>query len=101
MKKLIILLLLTALSACLLIAQTKPANPAPVQQPDKGFKGVQSYVEKTELVVEVKSLIPTTDVFQDKSDTYIPSGDYKFTYNLDQLRKNSDILLNKWLKESK
>lgn len=88
------------LSGLLAQTATQPTtqNPAPTPA---GFRGVQSYVEKTEFTVEAKSLIPDTAVFQDKTDTYIKSGEYKFSFSLESLRKNSDILLNKWLKESK
>jgi len=64
-------------------------------------KGVRQYVEQQTMIIEVKSQIPDVDVFQDKSDTYQKAGDYGFTFNLETVKENSDILLNKWLKESK
>lgn len=102
MKKYLLLIIAVALSGISLFAQTA-TRPATQPNPPAttGFKGVDSYVEKQEFTVEAKSLIPATGIFQDKTDTYQKSGDYKFTFDLDSLRIDSDNLLNKWLKESK
>ncbi len=53
--------------------------------------------KKKELVI-IKALIPSTDIFQDKSDTYRRESQFSFGENI---HKQSDTLLNKWLKESK
>lgn len=74
-----------------------PTTPTTITPP----KGVRQYVEQQELIIELKSQIPDLDVFQDKTDTYQKAGEYGFTFNLDTVTENSDILLNKWLKESK
>ena len=100
-KQLLLVFALGMLTLCLQAqTATQPTTQNPAQTP-AGFRGVQSYVEKAELAIEAKSLIPDTAVFQDKTDTYVKSGEYKFSFSLESLRKNSDILLNKWLKESK
>ncbi len=103
MKKHILILILMAVAMGVLFAQEAPAateQPAanPVVTPPRG---VRQYTETQELIIELKSQIPDTDVFQDKSDTYNKAGYYGFTYNHESLVKNSEILLNKWLKESK
>lgn len=102
MKKYLLLIIAVAISGTYLFAQTatQPATQQPTQ-PAANFRGVEAYVEKQEFIVETKSLIPATGIFQDKTETYLKSGDYKFTFDLDSLKENSDNLLNKWLKESK
>ena len=100
MKKSFLLLAAMLFLAYIGYAQTVTPQPTNQQQP-KGFEGVGQYVEKEELIIEVKSLIPPTGVFQVKSDTSQKSGEYKFSFSLEDIRKQSDILLNKWLKESK
>ena len=98
MKKYLLLVIAVAIGGTCLFAQA--ATPQPTQ-PASNFRGVEAYVEKQEFIVETKSLIPATGIFQDKTETYLKSGDYKFTFDLDSLKENSDNLLNKWLKESK
>lgn len=51
------------------IIYAQAATTTTQQQPVKGFEGVRRYVEEKELVIEIKALIPSTDIFQDKSDT--------------------------------
>lgn len=100
MKKNILILILMTVSLGILVAQpatqTAPANPV-VAPP----RGVQQYTETQELIIDLKAQIPDTDVFQDKSDTYNKAGVYGFTFDKESLIENSEILLNKWLKESK
>ncbi|GAB1468531.1 hypothetical protein MASR2M64_12630 [Candidatus Cloacimonadota bacterium] len=92
MKKCLLLFAALGLSVCGLMAQA--AQPG-------GFNSVQSYVEKEVLDINVKALIPASDEFREKSDTYQKAGEYNFTFNQESMRENSEILLNKWLKESK
>lgn len=103
MKKNILILILMALALGILSAQPAPAvpeetNATPVVTPPRG---IRQYTETQELIIELKSQIPDTDVFQDKSDTYNKAGLYGFTFDQESLEENSEILLNKWLKESK
>ena len=102
MRPHVILMLILLIGAGIVWAQQAPAepdrNPAPTTNPPRG---VRQYVEEQTLVIELKSQIPDVDVFQDKSDTYQKAGDYGFSFNLESLKENSDILINKWLKESK
>jgi hypothetical protein len=95
MKKHILLIVILGLSLCGLLAQTAPATPA------GGFRNVQSYVEKEAITIELKALIPASDEFREKADTYQKAGEYNFTFDKESMRENSEILLNKWLKESK
>lgn len=101
MKKYLLLIIAVALSGIYLFAQPAAQPATQPTQPAANFRGVEAYVEKQEFIIETKSLIPATGIFQDKTETYLKSGDYKFTFDLDSLKKNSDNLLNKWLKESK
>lgn len=103
MKKTLIIIIALGLFGGVLFAQTTPVNTPPqtVRPTVSGFQGVGQYVEKEVLIIEFKSMIPATDVFQDKSDTYQHSGKYDFHFTLESLKENSDILLNKWLKDSK
>ncbi len=98
MKKHLLLTIAVVLVCFALFAQTTPPTN---KQPVTGFTGVRQYVEQQELIIEVKSLIPASGVFQDKTNTYQKAGDYKFSFNLESIKEKSDILLNKWLKESK
>lgn len=100
MNKTYLIMATLLLMASIAFAQTATQTP-PAQPQTKGFTGVSQYVEKEELVIEVKSLIPPTGIFQDKSDTYQKAGEYKFSFTIKDIQQNSDILLNKWLKESK
>jgi hypothetical protein len=103
MKKYLLTFITLGLAFGLLLAQAIPAQttPQPPKQNVSGFQGVKQYVDTQELIVEYKSMIPATGVFQDKSDTYQHAGKYNFNFNKQTLIENSDILLNKWLKESK
>ncbi|MDD2227985.1 MAG: hypothetical protein PHY48_01075 [Candidatus Cloacimonetes bacterium] len=92
MKTIILLIVILGLSLCNLFAQAAPNNE---------FRNVQSYVEKEALNIDLKALIPASDEFREKSDTYHKAGEYNFTFNQESMRENSEILLNKWLKESK
>ncbi|PKN73315.1 MAG: hypothetical protein CVU50_03205 [Candidatus Cloacimonetes bacterium HGW-Cloacimonetes-3] len=92
MKKYILLLVILGLSICGLLAQAAPASE---------FRNVQSYVEKEAFTIDLKALIPASDEFRQKSDTYQKAGVYNFTFNKESMRENSETLLNKWLKESK
>ncbi|HNZ88418.1 MAG: hypothetical protein GX179_04150 [Candidatus Cloacimonetes bacterium] len=99
MKKVFILLAVLLFFTGIIYAQA--ATTTTQQQPVKGFEGARRYVEEKELVIEIKALIPSTDIFQDKSDTYRKAGEYKFSFTIEDIHKQSDTLLNKWLKESK
>ncbi|MDY0152692.1 MAG: hypothetical protein RBS43_10505 [Candidatus Cloacimonas sp.] len=103
MKKTLIIIIALGLAGGILFAQAAPVNTPPntTKPTVSGFQGVGQYVEKEVLIIEFKSMIPATDVFQDKSDTYQHAGRYDFHFTLESLKEKSDILLNKWLKESK
>ena len=94
------ILLLTILGLCLglLFAQ---ATPAPATPRVQGFQNVRPYVETQVITIEFKSQIPSSDVYQAKADTYQKAGEYKFNFNSETVKEQSEILLNKWLKESK
>ncbi len=102
MKKLIIITIALLIFAGIIYAQAAPARTqTQPQQPVKGFENAVKYVEQEEWEIEIKALIPPTGVFQDKTDTYQKAGEYKFSFTLQDIREQSDKLLNKWLKESK
>jgi len=100
MKKFILLLVVLLFFSGIIFAQAATTTTTQ-QQPVKGFEGASRYVEETELIIEIKALIPSTGIFQDKSDTYQKAGEYKFSFTIEDIRNQSDTLLNKWLKESK
>ncbi|HOH98667.1 MAG TPA: hypothetical protein PL188_10225 [Candidatus Cloacimonadota bacterium] len=92
MNKNVLLSLILVLITGAILAQ--PANPpAPRTGP--------VFVETEEIVIELKSMIPPTGIYQAKADTYIPSGQYSFALDDEFIREHSELLLNKWLKESK
>lgn len=97
MKRIVLLLVLFGISMCALYAQASPAATTP----PAGFRNVQAYVAKEEIVIELKALIPASDEFREKTDTYQRAGKYNFSFDMESLKENSDTLLNKWLKESK
>lgn len=103
MKKYLLIVVVLGLAIGAIYAQATPTQttPRPANQPVTGFQGVRQYVEQEELLIEIKSMIPATDVFQDKTDTYQHAGKYDFNFDLETIKTNSEILLNKWLKESK
>jgi len=92
MKKFIILLVVLLFFSGIIYAQA--ATTTTQQQPVKGFEGARRYVEETELIIEIKALLPSTGIFQDKSDTYQKAGEYKFSFTIEDIRNQSDILLN-------
>ena len=97
MKRIVLLTVLLGIGMCALYAQASPAtNPTPAN-----FRNVQAFVAEEELVIELKALIPASDEFREKTDTYQKAGVYNFSFNMESLKENSDTLLNKWLKESK
>jgi len=97
MKRIVLLIVLIGVSLCALYAQASPAATTP----PAGFRNVQAFVAKEELVIELKALIPASDEFREKTDTYQKAGIYNFSFDMESLKVNSDTLLNKWLKESK
>ena len=101
MKKPLVIVLFLISWGAFLFAQAETTAPQQTPRTTTGFKAVDSYKEEKEIIIEAKSLVPATGTFQDKTDTYQKSGDYRFTFDLDSLRETSNILLNKWLKESK
>ncbi|HNQ43639.1 MAG TPA: hypothetical protein PKI59_04385 [Candidatus Cloacimonadota bacterium] len=92
MRKYVLLVATITLVAGIVYAQ--PATQTPAQ-------GGTVFVETEEIVIELKSMIPPTGIYQAKADTYIPSGQYRFSLDDEFIRENSELLLNKWLKESK
>ncbi len=93
-KTLILLCVLIALSS-VLIAQQAPT------QTQTGRNNANLVIEAEEFVIDVKALAPASGIYKAKSETYLVSGKYRFVLNDQIMRENSEILLNKWLKESK
>ncbi|HQQ67300.1 MAG TPA: hypothetical protein PLX77_00590 [Candidatus Cloacimonadota bacterium] len=90
MKKILILLCLFVCASAVLLAQE--AQP-------QGNGNV--YIDEEEIIIDVKALAPESGIYKAKSETYTFSGKYRFVLNDQIVRENSEILLNKWLKESK
>ncbi len=93
MKKYLLLLVILGMGLGLVYAQATTGT--------NSFRNVQAYVEKEVINIDLKALIPASDEFREKTDTYQKAGVYNFTFDKESMRENSEILLNKWLKESK
>ena len=90
MKKILILLCLFVCASAVLLAQ---------EAQTQGNGNV--YVDEEEIIIDVKALAPESGIYKAKSETYTLSGKYRFVLNDQIVRENSEIILNKWLKESK
>ncbi len=97
MKKNLIILCALLLLASALLAQQ--ANPQTTNQPRVNARGV--YVDEDVIVIEVRSMAPISGIYKSKSDTFMASGKYRFILDDKIIEDNSELLLNKWLKESK
>ena len=95
MKKLLLVIVAMSFGISLLLAQATPQPPR-AETPRPGI-----YVEKEEIVINVTSMIPSSGFYKAKADTYQPTGKYRFVMDDKLMREKSEILLNKWLKESK
>lgn len=95
MKKLLILLCTFITVSGILSAQSTP------MQVQTGQNKPITVVDTEEIVIDVKALAPESGIYKAKSETYTISGKYRFALNDRIMRENSEILLNKWLKESK
>ncbi|MCD8479921.1 MAG: hypothetical protein LRZ88_06630 [Candidatus Cloacimonetes bacterium] len=93
-KTLILLFVLVSLFGILLAQQT----PMQIQT---GRDNSVVVVDEEEIVIDVRSLAPESGIYKAKSETYSTSGKYRFVLDDQIVRENSEILLNKWLKESK
>lgn len=95
-KNLIILSILLMLTSAVLAQQ---ANPQPTNQPRVDTRGV--FVDEDVIDIEIRSMAPVSGIYKSKADTFMASGKYRFILNDKIIEDNSEILLNKWLKESK
>ncbi len=95
MKKLLILLFAFTVMSGILLAQQAPMQ---VQTTEDNTVVI---VDEEEIVIDVRALAPESGIYKAKSETYSINGKYRFVLNDQIVRENSEILLNKWLKESK
>ncbi|MDD3562883.1 MAG: hypothetical protein PHR32_04315 [Candidatus Cloacimonetes bacterium] len=97
MKKNLIILCTLLLLASALFAQQ--ANPQTTNQPRVNARGV--FVDEDIIEIKVRSMAPISGIYKSKSDTFMPSRKYRFILDDKIMKDNSELLLNKWLKESK
>jgi len=95
MKKVLILLCALIAFGGILFAQQAPMRV----QTDEQNRAV--VIDDEEIIIDVKAFAPESGIYKAKSETYTISGKYRFVLNDQIVRENSEILLNKWLKESK
>ncbi len=97
MKKILILSIALLVFAGALFAQqaVTQADDGPVMTAE----GV--VVDTEEIVIEVRSMAPVSGIYKSKSDTFMASGNYRFLLDDQIIEDKSELLLNKWLKESK
>jgi hypothetical protein len=97
MKKVLFLLIALSTFSVALLAQQ--ANPQPAPEPTINAEGV---IVDTEVIeIRVDAMAPVSGFYKNKSDTFFVTGKYRFILNEEIVQENSEILLNKWLKESK
>ena len=97
MKKHLLLIIVLSLLTGVLAAQQ--ANP---QQPSGPIRNAEWILVDTEVIeIRVDAMAPVSGIYKSKSDTFQPTGKYRFVLDDTIVRENSEILLNKWLKESK
>ncbi|MCB5261423.1 MAG: hypothetical protein LHW64_03970 [Candidatus Cloacimonetes bacterium] len=95
-KNLIILATLLLLTSALFAQQ---ATQQTTIQPRVNAQGV--FVDEDVIVIEVRSMAPVSGIYKSKADTFMASGKYRFMIDDKIVEDNSELLLNKWLKESK
>jgi hypothetical protein len=98
MKKHLILILLAVSFACVLSAQQAVDSPQ-AGGPTMTRDGI--VVDTEEIVIEVRSFAPVSGIYKAKQDTFMASGKYRFLLDDQTVKDKSELLLNKWLKESK
>ncbi|MDD3578340.1 MAG: hypothetical protein PHS23_05025 [Candidatus Cloacimonetes bacterium] len=92
MKKMLFLLFAFIAISGILVAQ---------QATTQGTNAGNIYIDEEEIVIDVKAFAPESGIYKAKSETYTISKKYRFVLDDQIVRENSEILLNKWLKESK
>jgi len=97
MNKTLIILSALLMFATVLLAQQ--ADPQTTNQPTVNAQGV--VVDTEEIVIDVKAMTPVSGIYKSKADTFMASGKYRFMLDDQTIEENSELLLNKWLKESK
>jgi len=97
MKKTLFLMILLSMFGVMLIAQQ--TNPQAAQEPRLGADGI--YRDTQEIRIDVNAMAPVSGFYKIKADTFFVSGKYRFVLNDKIVQENSEVLLNKWLKESK
>lgn len=95
MKKLLLTLVVLTFGATVLLAQATP------QPPRAGNDNTVLVRDDVEILINVTSKIPSSGFYRAKADTYQATGKYRFVMDDKLMRENSEMLLNKWLKESK
>ncbi len=95
-KNLIILCTLLMLTPVLFAQQ---ANPQTTNQPRVNTRGV--FVDEDVIDIQIRSMAPVSGIYKSKADTFMASGKYRFILDDKIIEDNSELLLNKWLKESK
>ncbi|MCB5260627.1 MAG: hypothetical protein PHY41_01790 [Candidatus Cloacimonetes bacterium] len=97
MKKTLFLLLLLSLFSTFLVAQQADSQPTPTPEPR-----IQGAIVDTEVIeINVNDMAPASGIYKSKSDTFFVTGKYRFVLDDKIVQENSELLLNKWLKESK
>jgi hypothetical protein len=97
MNKTLIILSALLMFATVLLAQQ--ADPQTTNQPTVNAQGV--VVDTEEIVIDVKAMTPVSGIYKSKADTFMASGKYRFMLDDQTIEESSELLLNKWLKESK
>ncbi|MCK9557245.1 MAG: hypothetical protein PHO85_00340 [Candidatus Cloacimonetes bacterium] len=97
MKKHLLMVIVLSLLAGVLLAQQ--ANPQPTTGPIRNAEGI--LVDTEVIEIRVEAMAPVSGIYKSKSDTFQATGKYRFVIDDRIVQENSEILLNKWLKESK
>jgi len=95
-RYIIVTLFIVAISAGLWAQQAQPQDAT---GPTMTADGI--VVDTEEIVIEVRSMAPVSGIYKSKQDTFMASGRYRFLMDDQTIKDKSELLLNKWLKESK
>nr|MDK2851256.1 hypothetical protein [Candidatus Cloacimonadota bacterium] len=98
MNKSMLMVILIISCAWVLSAQQSTDSPRP-GEPTMTADGI--VVDTEEIVIEVRSFAPVSGIYKVKQDTFLPTGKYRFLLDEQTVKDKSELLLNKWLKESK
>lgn len=92
MNKKILLIVLGLVLIGILFAQERPSQV-------KNAQGI--VIDTEEIVIDPLTLAPVSGIYKDKADTFFNTFKFRLIFDEEKLKKDSNDLLNKWLKESK